>query len=50
MRRKEKVLLSFLLVGLLGGLAGLRVFSAFSERAIADPVDRLTGCERVIFR
>jgi hypothetical protein len=31
MRRKEKLLLSFLLIGLLGGLAGLGVFSAFSS-------------------
>ncbi len=31
MRRKEKILLSFLLVGVLGGLAGLGVFGAFSS-------------------
>jgi hypothetical protein len=31
MKRKEKLLLSFLLIGLLGGLAGLGVFSAFSS-------------------
>lgn len=31
MKRKEKVLLSFLLVGVLGGLAGLGVFGAFSS-------------------
>jgi len=31
MKRKEKLLLSFLLVGVLGGLAGLGVFGAFSS-------------------
>src|SRR5262249_50032563 len=31
MKRKEKLLLTFLLVGVLGGLAGLGVFGAFTS-------------------
>ncbi len=43
MRRKEKLLLSFLLVGLLGGLAGLGVFSAFSSTTTNSGNDFSTG-------
>ncbi len=43
MRRKEKLLLSFLLVGLLGGLAGLGVFSAFSSTTTNSGNDFATG-------
>lgn len=43
MRRKEKLLISFLLVGLLGGLAGLGVFSAFSSTTTNSGNDFSTG-------
>ncbi len=43
MRRKEKLLLSFLLIGLLGGLAGLGVFSAFSSTTTNSGNDFSTG-------
>jgi predicted ribosomally synthesized peptide with SipW-like signal peptide len=43
MRKKEKVLLSFLLIGVLGGLAGLGVYSAFSSTTTNSGNDFTTG-------
>lgn len=43
MRRKEKLLLSFLLIGVLGGLAGLGVYSAFSSTTTNSGNDFSTG-------